>query len=139
MEFIIRNHLTPISLFKAHKFSLLTRQAITSFFINGGEYSPDLLIHFMACATQEERSLNQSCLMEFANHLIRFYFDVFKKIKSKPPLLTGNDLIKDLNLAPSHDFKVILDLVEKARLSQQIKTREQALDLAKSWVQKNNS
>ena len=65
--------------------------------------------------------------------------NVFINIKSKPPLLTGNDLIKDLNLSPSHDFKVILDLVEKASLSQQIKTREEALGLARNWVQKNHS
>ncbi|MFP4472952.1 MAG: CCA tRNA nucleotidyltransferase [Candidatus Omnitrophota bacterium] len=56
-----------------------------------------------------------------------------RKQKEEPqlPLLTGRDLIHTLKLKPGPVFSKILERVEEARTTGEIRTRQQALDLAR--------
>ncbi|HOX54140.1 MAG: HD domain-containing protein [Candidatus Omnitrophica bacterium] len=67
--------------------------------------------------------------------LVQRYFD---KLKEKPfvRLIDGNDLIKKLRLKPSPDFSKILREVEEAQAEGSIKTKNQALELAKKIARK---
>jgi tRNA nucleotidyltransferase/poly(A) polymerase len=51
-----------------------------------------------------------------------------------PPLITGEDL-KTIGIPPGSAYRAILDAVRDAQLEQQIGTREEALELAKSVQQ----
>ena len=62
--------------------------------------------------------------------LIERYFE-FKDQKPKQRLLTGNDLIKVLKLKPSELFGKILSSVEESVALGKIKTKEEALTLAR--------
>ncbi|MFH1622484.1 MAG: HD domain-containing protein [Candidatus Omnitrophota bacterium] len=62
--------------------------------------------------------------------LIREYFKR-KKEKKFERLINGDDLIKKLKLEPSPLFKKILQEVEESQAEGKIKTKKQALDLAK--------
>lgn len=55
-------------------------------------------------------------------------------VRSGPPLLTGRDLIKELHLAPGPLFRKILDGVEEAHMVRQTMTRQEALELARSFL-----
>jgi poly(A) polymerase len=63
--------------------------------------------------------------------LINRYFEL-KEQKPKQRLLTGHDLIRVLKLKPSELFGKILTQVEEAAALGKIKTKEEALTLAKS-------
>jgi len=70
--------------------------------------------------------------------LIERYFEV-KDQKPIQRLLTGNDLIKVLKLKPSELFGKILSQVEEAAGLGKIKTKEEALLLAKSVAAKSKA
>jgi hypothetical protein len=65
--------------------------------------------------------------------LIRRYFEL-KDQKPRQRLLTGHDLIKVLKLKPSPLFGKILLQVEEAAALGKIKTKKEAMDLAKNAV-----
>lgn len=50
------------------------------------------------------------------------------------PLLQGRDLIAELQLEPGPHFSVILDEIERTQLDGEIRTRDQALELARRIV-----
>jgi len=60
-----------------------------------------------------------------------FYFKTYLPAKKKKPLLNGDDLIKQLGLKPGSLFRTILEQVEEARILKTIKTRKEALQLAR--------
>jgi poly(A) polymerase len=68
--------------------------------------------------------------------LIERYFKI-KDQKPKQRLLTGHDLIKILKLKPSELFGEILTTIEESAALGKIKTKAEALILAKSLIQKN--
>jgi len=139
LNFIIRNHLKPLSIFTAHQKKTLTTKGLTRFFIKCGDNLPDLLLH--AVADNKGKGDNNGELnkkfIKFAKDLIFKFYSVFKPIESKPPLITGYDLINEFGLTPSPLFKSILDLVEYARLSEKIKSRQEALRLIKDFLNSN--
>ena len=53
-------------------------------------------------------------------------------VQSSPPLLGGRDLIKELGLQPGPLFKTILAQVELERMEGIIKSRDEALQLART-------
>jgi len=70
--------------------------------------------------------------------IIERYFEL-KDQKPKQRLLTGHDLIKILKLKPSELFGRILSKVEEAVALGKIKTRDEALALAKKLCDSTNS
>ncbi len=54
-------------------------------------------------------------------------------VRSGPPLLTGQDLIEELDLEPGPLFGKILDAVEEAHMVRQTMSRQEALELARSF------
>ena len=58
-------------------------------------------------------------------------------VRTAPPLLTGKDLIKELQLVPGPLFRKILMSVEEAQMEQRLSTREEALALAAEIVRQN--
>jgi len=68
--------------------------------------------------------------------LIEYYF---RKQKEKPMvrLIDGNDLIKKLKLKPAPIFSKILSRVEEAQAEGKIKTKREALELAKKIAKKS--
>ncbi len=55
-------------------------------------------------------------------------------VRTAPPLITGKDLIMELQLSPGPLFRRILEQVEEAHMEHTISTREQALALAAEYA-----
>ena len=53
-------------------------------------------------------------------------------VRNGPPLLTGLDLIHELNLEPGPLFRKILEAVEEAHMESKITSRQEALQLART-------
>lgn len=71
--------------------------------------------------------------LDICRDVIRRYFE---KLHAQPfvPLINGHDLMKKLKLKPSPVFGKILTRVEEEQALGKIKTKEQAMDLAKTMI-----
>ena len=134
VNFIIKNHLWPLSLYISKQNKTLEQKWLNRFFMKCKDYSLDLLLHAIAdFKGKDSEDSERSRLFEaFAVNIIQSYFMEFKPKSRKPPLLTGDDLIRDLDLTPSPVFKTILDKVEESKICNKINTKEEALHLAKT-------
>ena len=65
--------------------------------------------------------------VEFCEAMLR---DTPPDVLNPPPLLTGEDLIA-MGLKPGPEFKRILDAVREAQLEGKVKTKEEAIEMAR--------
>ena len=138
IDFIIRNHIKPLFLYTAHQKKTLTRKGLTRFFIKCGENTPALLLHAIADIKAKQSNINQEnkFFIAFAKEMIHYFFYSFKPKSKEPPLITGYDLIHIFGLTPSPIFKTILNFVEEAKLTNKVKSRSEALEVVKDFLNK---
>mgnify|MGYP003571328123 CR=1 FL=1 len=67
------------------------------------------------------------------NRLLNFYLDVRETLKPLPKLLDGKEIMKILNIKPSKELGDIVDALHEAQLSQDVITKQQAVDFVKSY------
>jgi tRNA nucleotidyltransferase/poly(A) polymerase len=134
--FLVRHHTRPLFLFKALNTQNAAPRAVTRFFIKCAEYIPDLLW----CATadmlgkEKEQNDQSRAFIKFANQLLADFESDYKPKKSKPPVITGRDLINEFGLKPSPLFKKILDRVKEEQLSRSDMSRQEAVALVKKLI-----
>jgi tRNA nucleotidyltransferase/poly(A) polymerase len=131
IEFIIRNHLRPLYLFKARQKKVPIQKVFIRFCMKCGDFTPDILLHALAGLSAKRVSDNQSIqdFTEFVQKLTQEYYRVLRPRASLPLPLNGMDLINEFGLKPSALFRRILKHVEEERLARQVLTREQAIKL----------
>ena len=137
LDFIIRSHIRPLHLFIASSKGRLTVRAKTRFFIHCGRFTPDLLLH--AVADIEGKGTGQPRdrrFVEFARQLLGEYIGDYLPRTAHRPLLGGRDLMDTFGLQPSPLLGRLLREIEQARLANEIRTRDEALALAKALVAK---
>lgn len=137
---LIKYHLRPLLLYQAHQKQSLTRKGIIRLFRSLNTRIPDLLLMVLAdiCAKSEHAGDVEPSFSGFIADLLKtYYYDYLPEI-NKEPLVTGRDLITLFGLRPSPAFKIILETVEEARLSQTFFGRQDALDMVRTWLEKND-
>ncbi|MDI6687488.1 MAG: HD domain-containing protein [Desulfobacterales bacterium] len=145
IDFIVRNHIRPLFLFMSHQKKILTKKSMTRFFIKYGNNAPALLLHTIADIQGKgnkedvspvcvQRTGRDAAFIEFAKNMVHDFFSDFMRERTKPPLITGYDLIHEFGLTPSPLFKKILKIVQEERLSNKINTRQEALRLVKNFL-----
>ncbi len=143
INFIIKNHIKGLHMFKLHSKDLLTDRAKARFFIKSGNRTPDILVHTIADIMGKKYKLDRrdKGFIFFAEELHTEFMENFLKVKAMPPLVTGYDLINIFGLKPSPLFKEMLDSVEEAKVAKKISTKAEALDMIYEHLQykKNRS
>jgi len=135
VDFIIRHHLKALPLYTAFKHDRLTKKAAARFFLKCGHMAKEILIHTAADLYGKGIKENTREFIEFLNHMIQIYSDSFLHIESiPPPLINGNDLIREFSLKPSPLFSKILTYIEEERFSENISTRDEALAHVKKFL-----
>jgi poly(A) polymerase len=132
---IIFLHSRPLHLYRLDQRGELRPNAVTRFFLAGGEKTPYLLLH--ACADMLGKGAaagNPASFIHFLGTLWERYFSNFIVKKAVPPLLTGWDLIRVFGLTPSPRFADILQRIEEARLSEDRMDRKMALALVEQFL-----
>lgn len=138
LDFIIRSHIRPLHLFNAFSKGQLTVRAKTRFFIHCGRHTPDLLLHAMADIEGKGNAQPRDRkFIEFARQLLGEYIGDYLPRSAHRPLLGGRDLMDTFGLQPSPLLGRLLREIEQARLSNEIRTRDEALALAEALVAKN--
>lgn len=118
---------------------VLTSRAVRRYFRDTEEEAVSVLLVSIADqrATRGPLATPQSRIKheKISFSLIERYFE---QLKQKPltRLISGTDLIKKLKLTPGPIFSVILDAVEEAQAEGRVKTKQQALALARGLAQK---
>jgi tRNA nucleotidyltransferase/poly(A) polymerase len=102
------------------------------FFRAAGDLAPDLLMQALAVdPTDAARpALGTANILQMLHH----YFFRYRPKALSPPPITGKDLIHKFGLRPSRRFKLILDLVDEARLAREAFTRADALALVRTHL-----
>jgi tRNA nucleotidyltransferase (CCA-adding enzyme) len=80
------------------------------------------------------RAIATSVSLDLLNPLIKRYLNPKDLVVYPQPLITGNDLIQELNLKPSPLIGTLLTEIQVAQIESQINTWQQALDFANSWL-----
>ena len=66
----------------------------------------------------------EAVLAEFCDQVYFFLKERVEPLEQRPRLLTGDDLIQELNLKPGPEFRQYLTAVEEAALEGRIQNRE---------------
>ena len=128
IEFIIRNQLRPLHLFRARQKKVPIQKVFIRFCMKCGDFTPDILLHALAGLSAKRVSDNQSIqdFTEFVQKLIQEYYRVLRPRASLPLPLNGMDLINEFGLKPSALFRRILKHVEEERPERAAPTTESA-------------
>jgi len=115
-----------------------TRKAIYRFFRDSGEASVDLILLGLADlrGTQDHTLIQETWVtaLDVARTLLENYFEKKEETVAPPRLLDGNDLMKELNLEPGRIIGQLLEGIREAQATGMIATRDQALALARGWL-----
>lgn len=126
VDFIVRTHLRPLSLFTLRRPESSRLKPATRFFMKCGKFTPFLLLHALADHKGKNDTESVALFQSFIAGLLDDYFGSYRIICQEPPLISGHDLINDFGLTPSPLFKKILGRVEEARRSKTIQSRNEA-------------
>jgi poly(A) polymerase len=87
-------------------------------------------------ALHRARALARSLSLGAANFCETVLRDTPTMVLNPPPLLTGEDLIAT-GLKPGPEFKRIIDAVREAQLEGRVKTKEEAIEMARNLANEN--
>ncbi len=133
--FLVRNHIRPLHLYLSHKNGRLGDRGVHRFFRRCGEWTPLLLRHAAAdSAAKRPGSAEGSAFTGFLRTLEERFRTEFLPGRSRPPLLTGHDLVRELGLRPGPLFKVLLARIDEERMLGRIEDRAAALKRAEDIV-----
>lgn len=133
IDFIVRHHQRPFSLFYARRGKHLSGGAVARFFTVCGNKAPDLLLLAAADAAADgvEFGSDKEAFFGFVTDLLERYFGEIVPLLQTPPLLTGHDLIASLGMVPSSLFGMLLERIRTERLAGTLRTKEEAIQRVK--------
>lgn len=136
MKKIVRHHLRPIWLAQTGKSP--SKMAIYRFFRDTGEAGVDICLLSLADVwATHGPTLSQEI---WTRHLevVRMLLDAWWELKtervSPPVLVTGNDLIDELNLRPGPTIGVLLERIREAQIEGDVNNKSDALIFARNLL-----
>jgi poly(A) polymerase len=132
VEEMVRYHMRPTQLSNE---GMPSQKAIFRFFRDCGETGIDVLFlslaDHLAARGPGLIPLQWNWHVQLVNYVIAEYFRQ-KNVIIPSKLLDGNDLMLQFNLKPGPEIRKILVAVQEARVTGEIKTREEALSYVKN-------
>ena len=74
-------------------------------------------------------------IIDFFSNLLKFYFEQYFPVIKEKPLLNGEEIIKKFNISPSPIIGNVLDLIRRAQVLREIKTKIEAELLAEKLLE----
>lgn len=144
LETIVRNHMRI--LFHTNRLAREgkppSRRAIYRFFRDTGPAGVELCLLALADlrATYEQTLPQESwaASLEVVRTMLEAWFEKRADQISPPPLVDGDDLMRELNLLPGKQIGELLNAIREAQAVGEVSTREQALDLARQKLKENS-
>ncbi|GAB4332463.1 MAG: CCA tRNA nucleotidyltransferase [Desulfobulbaceae bacterium] len=136
---LIGMHMRPFFLCNVMRSGELTLKASLRLVRLAGSELPGLFMLAMAdslagkgAERPEEMEREVAALYE---RLAAVRDEYVEPVRSGPPLVTGRDLIEELCLEPGPIFRRILETVEEAQMEKKVTTREEAMALARQYIE----
>jgi poly(A) polymerase len=134
-------HMRPFFLCNVQRKGELTVKACLRLLRVAGPDLPGLFLLGMADAVAGQ-GMDRPAEIEKEMADLLVYLDQVRKkhvepVKSGPPLLTGKDLLDELYLEPGPIFREILEAVAEAHMEHAISSREEALALARKYIEES--
>ena len=134
VETITRHHMRPHHLTDQG----VSRRATYRFFRDTGEAGVDVLLlstaDHLATHGPDLNPERWARRLEMARTMLDEYFHRRAVTVEQSPLITGNDVMNLLGLKPGPRVGAILEAVREAQAAGEVRTREEALALAKSVI-----
>jgi poly(A) polymerase len=135
---LIELHMRPFLLLPDYRQGKLSQRALGRFIKAARPELPGVFLLAMADSLAGQGALKppeaEAVLAEFCDQVYFFLKDRVEPLEQRPRLLTGDDLIQELNLKPGPEFRQYLTAVEEAALEGRIQHRAQALALVRELV-----
>jgi putative nucleotidyltransferase with HDIG domain len=129
---IVDGHMRPLLLAQTPS---LSRRAIFRFFRDTGGVGLDITILAMAdqlaLVDSDRHDAQWQRLIQVVAQLHRHYFENFRETVKPAPILDGRDLMEVLQLEPGPQIGRLLDQLLEAQAADQVKSREEAIALAR--------
>jgi putative nucleotidyltransferase with HDIG domain len=137
LETIVRNHMRI--LFHTNRLAREgkppSRRAVYRFFRDTGPAGVELCLLALADlrATYEQTlpQENWAASLEVVRTMLEAWFEKRADQVSPPPLVDGDDLMRELNLLPGKQIGELLNAIREAQAVGEVSTREQALELVR--------
>ncbi len=134
ISLLIALHMRPFFLANAARAGQLTLRACIRLLRTVGDSLPGLMLLAMADSLAGKGEASVAGMEEELAALLARLLQVQREhvapVKAAAPLITGNDLINCLGLAPGPIFKTILGAVEEAQMEGRVRETDEALALA---------
>jgi tRNA nucleotidyltransferase/poly(A) polymerase len=131
-EAIVRHHMRPLLLARDESVS---SRAVYRFFRDTGDAGVEVLLHALADhrATYAPGVGDKqgARLVALAARMLQDYWERREQQVAPPPLLDGNDLMREFELQPGPRVGQLLEAVREAQVSGQVRTYAQALALVR--------
>lgn len=132
---IVANHMRPPLLAEQE---VVTRRAVYRFFRDTGDAGVDTLLLCLAdhLATwgPNLRMARWRRRVEFVASMLADYYERHQKVISPPKLISGHDLMDEFGLEEGPRIGELLEVVREAQAEGEVRTREEALALAKGLL-----
>ena len=141
VETVIRNHMRLHfhTDQKLKKGLAPSRRAIYRFFRDSGKAGVDLTLLALADlrGTYGEKLTQEiwSAALDVTRVFLENYFERPEESVAPPRLLDGNDLMRELNLAPGPRLGELLEAIREAQADGEVGTREEAIALARKLME----
>jgi putative nucleotidyltransferase with HDIG domain len=112
-----------------------SRRAVYRFFRDTGSAGVEVCLLALAdFRATYEQSLPQdswAAILDVVRTMLESWFEKPAETVAPPPLLDGNDLMRELNLKPGKQIGELLESIREAQAMGEVSTREQAFDLVR--------
>jgi len=119
-----------------------SRRAIYRFFKDSGEAGLDLILLALAdLRATHGNALKQetwAAALDVCRLFLENYWERPEEVVSPPKLLDGNDVMRELNLAPGPRVGEVLEAIREGQATGKVSTREEAIAFGKKWLEANN-
>jgi len=133
LQKLVKNHMRPGVMLQQG----LNDKRLFRFYSETGRDGLGIALMSLADRYSALGSLSENDLAEFTAGIFQIMHQFYEQMKrpKMAPFLNGNDLIKQLGLKPGPEFRRILETLEEAQFTGEIKTRDEALALARTLLQ----
>jgi poly(A) polymerase len=136
VELLVRHHLRPAQMGREE---LPTRRAVYRYFRDTGDASIDILFLSLADhlaargASLDAAQWRRHC--QTVNHILKTHDEA---LNLPPPvkIIDGHDIMKVFGLSPGPSVGQIIEAVNEARATGEVRTRQQAIEYVRRWLGK---
>ena len=116
-----------------------SRRAIYRFFKDSGEAGLDLILLALAdLRATHGNNLKQetwTAALDVCRIFLENYWERPEEVVSPPKLIDGNEVMRELNLAPGPRVGDVLEAIREGQATGKVSTREQALEFGREWLE----